>query len=66
MFNRLTGGLPQSLTRLSQLRTLDIANTGACAPPATHFQAWLETVADFHGNTRNRSFESADTIPPTR
>ena len=63
-FNPLTGSLSQGLTRLSQLRTLDISNTGACAPAAADFQAWLETIADFRGDTCNRSPESVDTIPP--
>ena len=49
---------------MSQLRTLDISNTGACAPAAADFQAWLETIADFRGDTCNRSPESVDTIPP--
>ncbi len=62
--NPLTGSLPQDLTRLSQLRTLDISSTGACAPADAEFQAWLETLADFRGDTCNRSPESVDTIPP--
>ena len=62
--NPLMGSLPQGLTRLSQLRTLDISNTGACAPAAADFQAWLETIANFRGDTCNRSPESVDTVPP--
>ena len=62
--NPLAGSLPQGLTRLSQLRTLDISYTGACAPANAEFQAWLETIADFRGDTCNRSPESVDTIPP--
>ena len=62
--NPLTGRLPQDLTRLSQLRTLDILNTGACAPANAEFQAWLETIAVFRGDTCNRSPESVGTIPP--
>ena len=62
--NPLTGSLPHGLTRLSQLRALDISNTGACAPAAADFQAWLETIADFRGDTCNRPPESVDTIPP--
>ena len=62
--NALTGRLPQDLTRLSQLRTLDISNTGACAPANAEFQAWLETIAVFRGDTCNRSPESVGTIPP--
>ena len=63
-FNPLTGRLPQDLTRLSQLRTLDISYTGACAPANAEFQAWLETIAVFHGDTCNRSPASVDTVPP--
>ena len=62
--NPLTGSLPQDLTRLSQLRTLDISYTGACAPATPEFQAWLETIAYFLGDTCNRSPESVETIPP--
>ena len=62
--NPLTGSLPQDLTRLSQLRTLDISYTGACAPATPEFQAWLETIAYFIGDTCNRSPESVETIPP--
>ena len=62
--NPLAGSLPQGLTRLSQLRTLDISYTGACAPANAEFQAWLKTIADFRGDTCNRSPESVDTIPP--
>ena len=62
--NPLTGSLPQALTRLSRLSRLDISNTGACAPVNAEFQAWLETIADFRGDTCNRSPESVDTIPP--
>ena len=62
--NPLTGSLPHGLTRLSQLRTLNISNTGACAPATAEFQAWLETIAEFHGDMCNRSPESVDTIPP--
>ena len=65
-FNPLTGSLPQGLTRLSQLRALDISGTWACAPAAADFQAWLETINFFRGDTcnRSRSSESVDTIPP--
>ena len=62
--NPLTGSLPQGLTRLSQLRTLDISSTGACAPATAEFQAWLETIADFRGDTCNRPPEPVGTIPP--
>ena len=63
--NPLTGSLPQGLTTLSQLRTLlDISGTGVCAPATAEFQAWLETIAEFHGDTCNRSPESVDAIPP--
>ena len=62
--NPLTGSLPHGLTRLSQLYTLSILNTGVCAPADAEFQAWLETIANFRGDTCNRSPESVGTIPP--
>ena len=50
--NRLTGALPASLTNLSRLRDLSIeSNAGLCAPADDDFQAWLETLDGFRGET---------------
>ena len=62
-WNPLTGSLPQSLTRLSQLTHLDISGTGACAPNDAEFLAWLETI-EFYGDTCNRPPEPVGTVPP--
>ena len=50
--NNLTGPLPASLTNLRQLKTLHIENNaGLCAPSDEAFQAWLETMSSFQGDT---------------
>ena len=46
----LTGPLPPTLTRLSQLTLLDISDSALCAPADAAFQAWLATL-DFQGDT---------------
>ena len=40
----LTGPLPTDLTALGQLGELVAGQTALCAPPDTHFQAWLEGI----------------------
>ena len=50
--NNLTGALPPSMTNLGRLEYLEIGNNaGLCAPSDAAFQAWLETVRDFRGET---------------
>ena len=57
--NRLSGPLPASLTNLRELRILDIAgNDGLCAPADEAFQAWLEGLISFDGETCG-----ADVVP---
>ena len=46
----LEGTLPLVLTELSKLKTLDIENTGICAPLDEVFQQWLDTIDDFTGS----------------
>ena len=59
-FNNLTGALPLSLANLQYLEQLYIDNNaGLCASADAAFQAWLETVRDFRGET------CADGVPPT-
>ena len=59
-FNNLTGALPLSLANLQYLEQLYIDNNaGLCASADAAFQAWLETVRDFRGDT------CADGVPPT-
>ena len=59
-FNNLTGALPLSLANLQYLEQLYIDNNaGLCASADAAFQAWLETVRDFTGET------CADGVPPT-
>ena len=48
---RLTGPLPDSLTRLSKLRTLNIERTALCAPADPEFLAWVEELEEFRGVT---------------
>ena len=46
----LTGMLPLSLMNLSELRILNMEDTGVCAPDDAEFRQWLETIS-FQGNT---------------
>ena len=48
---RLTGPLPDSLTRLSKLRELNIERTALCAPADPEFLAWVEELEEFRGVT---------------
>ena len=50
--NQLTGELPQSLTNLTPPEYFYFdANAGLCAPGNASFQAWLQSIADFRGDT---------------
>ena len=46
----LTGTLPQSLTRLTNLKSFHFHNTGLCAPLDGAFQTWLQGIEDTHGS----------------
>ena len=46
----LTDTLPQSLTRLTNLKYFHFHNTGLCAPLDDAFQAWLQGIEDTHGS----------------
>jgi len=47
--NRLTGVLPQSLTRLGKLDEFNFGRTGLCAPRNAAFQNWLRGVRSVNG-----------------
>ena len=50
--NKLTGPLPQSLTRLSGLESFRFHNnSGLCAPIDEEFQTWLHGIAEFYGSS---------------
>ena len=50
--NQLTGEIPESLTRINGLtRFLFYNNSGLCAPVASAFQEWLESIADTIGSS---------------
>lgn len=51
----LTGALPQSLTRLTLLKTFRFQNTGLCAPLDASFQDWLRGIEDIDGENCSRS-----------
>ena len=61
----LAGRLPDTLTRLSRLRRLDVRETALCAPTDTAFHAWLESVERYDGDdcTDNRSPRAVGSIP---
>ena len=46
----LTGPLPHSLTRLTNLESLSFQGTELCAPLDAAFQAWLEGIATVSGD----------------
>ncbi len=46
----LTGPLPQSLTRLTNLRHFHFYNTGLCAPLDRAFQTWLHGIENTNGS----------------
>ena len=48
---RLTGTLPQSLTRLTNLKHFHFHNTGLCAPFDRAFHPWLRGIEDARGST---------------
>ena len=48
--NNLTGPLPLSMTNLRRLNLL-ILGSGLCVPADAVFQAWVETIDYFYGNT---------------
>ena len=54
----MTGALPDSLTRLRQLRLLLLSNTGLCAPNDDNFRRWLGSIARQYVG---RCFEHAGT-----
>ena len=45
----LSGALPQSLTRLTELKWFYFEDTGLCAPTDASFQRWLESIEDTRG-----------------
>ena len=49
-WTEMTGALPQSMTNLS-LEYLRITGSYLCAPADDAFQAWLETIGEFDGQT---------------
>ena len=50
--NKLTGPLPQSLTRLSGLESFRFHNnSGLCAPIDEEFQTWLHSIAEVYGSS---------------
>ena len=61
--NPLTEALPQRLTLLSELFSLRIEHTDACAPADAEFQAWLATLEEFQGDTCNSPPEPVGAIP---
>ena len=45
----LTGALPQSLTRLTEMLGFYFAGTGLCAPLDSTFQTWLQAIKETSG-----------------
>ncbi|MDD9948190.1 MAG: Ig-like domain-containing protein [candidate division Zixibacteria bacterium] len=45
----LTGPLPEEMTRLTNLKVLDLWGTSLCVPPDDVFQTWLEGIGTKHG-----------------
>ena len=62
----LTGPLPQSLTGLLRLGSLDISDSGLCAPADAAFQAWLANLnfqGDICADVANRAPQPVGTTP---
>ena len=59
-YTAMTGPLPRSLTNLP-LKYLRITGSYLCAPADDGFQAWLETIGEFDGETCVPETESVDT-----
>ena len=45
--NPLSGAIPKTLQRLTELTTLFIHDTNLCVPMDAAFQAWLDAIARF-------------------
>ena len=60
--NGLVGALPLRLAELSELATLNIEGTEACAPEDMEFQRWLGTI-DFQGEDCGMDDMDTD-VPP--
>ncbi len=45
----LGGALPVEMTRLTQLKRLNLSSTQICAPPTAGFQEWISTIPDKSG-----------------